>query len=389
MVRFAPFPGIRYSLAPDLSDVASPPYDVISAADRLALEERSPHNSVRLDYPRDEDGRDRYELAAERLATWLADGTLRRDGAPTLSIYRMSAPGPSGRLSVTTGVVGQIELEAPGVGGILPHEQTTAKDKADRLSLLRSCRANLSPIWGLSMTPGVASLIEPVGPAEQYAVDGDGVRHEIWTVDDPVRIATICAAISSSPVVVADGHHRFETALTYQAERDASDVGAGAIMALVVELSPDELQVRAIHRIVRSCSSPLEELLAIGCELEPVAILDQDTIDRLADLGAMAVITARGTWLARPRAGAFPPELQLDSERVAFLLRDAKADVQFHHDAVTVEAAVADGAAGGVLLRPATVAQIRVVAETRTRMPAKTTFFWPKPRTGLVMRPLD
>ena len=392
MVRFAPFTAIRYSQAPDVSCVVSPPYDVISDAGRLELEGRDPVNSVRLDYPRDEDGVNRYELAQQRLHQWLAKATLETDQVPTLSIYRMTAKDASGRVTVTTGIVGQLALEQPGIGGILPHEQTTAKDKADRLSLLRATRTNLSPIWALSMTEGLAQSYVPIGDPHHWAVDDEGVRHELWIVSDVQRIAAMCAAVNASDVVVADGHHRFETALAYQAERPGDDTGAASLMAYIVELAPEELEVRAIHRIVRALGKADDalQLFLAYCDLEPVDVVDTELAFALADLGAMVLITRAGAWLARPRPDAFPAELTLDSQRVAFMLQTSQPELQFHHDVQTVADAVATGGAvAGVLLRPATVAQIRIVAETHTRMPAKTTFFWPKPRTGMAMRPLD
>ena len=392
MVSFAPFQAIRYSAGPDLSALVSPPYDVISDDGRLELESKDRANSVRLDFPRDEGGEDRYVLARQRLQQWLLDATLTVDATPTLSIYRMTATDTAGRVTVTTGIIGQLALEQPGTGGILPHEQTTSKDKADRLSLIRATRANLSPIWGLSMSEGLAASYAPEGSPRHSAIDGEGVLHELWIVDDEQRIVALCAAVNASDVVVADGHHRFETAIAYRSERPADDVGAGALMAFIVELSPEELEVRAIHRIIRAltASEDVVTMFSRYCDLEPVDRVDTALAFGLAEHGAMALITPGGSWLARPREGEFPPALTLDSERVAHVLRDAGAEVQFHHDVDTVRDAVASGgAAAGVLLRPATVTQIRLVAEHRTRMPAKTTFFWPKPRTGMAFRPLD
>lgn len=392
MVRFAPFSAIRYSQSPDVSSVVSPPYDVISDAGRLALESRDRANSVRLDYPRDVDGGNRYELAQQRLHQWLVDATLEIDDVPTLSIYRMTANDTSGRVTVTTGIIGQLALEQPGIGGILPHEQTTAKDKADRLSLLRATRTNLSPIWGLSMTEGLAQSYVPIGAPHHWAVDDEGVRHELWIVRDKQRIAAMCAAVNANDVVVADGHHRFETALAYQAERPDDDIGAASLMAYIVELAPEELEVRAIHRIVRALGKADEvvQLFLQYCDLEPVGPVDTELAFALVDLHAMVLISPAGAWLARPRSDAFPAEFTLDSQRVAFMLQSSEPELEFHHDVQTVVRAVASGdAVAGVLLRPATVAQIRKVAETHTRMPAKTTFFWPKPRTGMAMRPLD
>ncbi len=401
---FSPFPALRYPRL-DLTPVAAPPYDVLTDADRLALESLDPVNSVRLDYPRDEDGRDRYALAADRLTAWLADGSLARDEQPSFTIVRMTATDAAGRRTATAGVIGALTLEPPATGGILPHEETTAKDKSDRLSLIRATRINTSPIWGLSMQAGLGALIEPAGPADATATDLDGVLHEVWRVDDPARVAAIAAAVGAAPVVIADGHHRFETALAYQAERPGDDGGAAAIMCLVVELAPDALTVRPIHRQVTALPAALADADALCAALAPwfdvTPVSGPDATSSasawsttLPAAGGLGILTPTGRRLAVPRADApyVPADLteDLDSRRLRAALDALGVEVRYLHDADAIAAAVADGSApAGVLLRPATVEQIRAVAERRTRMPAKTTFFWPKPRTGLLFRPLD
>jgi uncharacterized protein (DUF1015 family) len=411
MPTFSPFVALRYSVA-DLTNVVAPPYDVLTDADRLALEARDPANSVRIDYPRDEDGHDRYELAANRLSAWKAAATLVSDSTPTFTVLRMTAVDSAGQSSVTTGVIGALALEPPAIGDILPHEQTTAKDKTDRLSLIRSTRINTSPIWALSMTVGLGSLLAPTGEPDAFAIDDEGVRHETWVISDPARIAEIATKVGASPVVVADGHHRFETALAYQSERDQADagghlgvdVGASAIMCLVVELAPQELQVRAIHRQI--VSMPVE--LATPGSLR-AALTNWFAVDQLPSTDATAseiaaglvnadhlVFAERGsdgslvTAALRPRPDKFDVGITLDSQRSKIACEAIGIEVKYVHDADAIAAAVVAGdSPGGLLLRPATVGQIREVAETRSRMPAKTTFFWPKPRTGLLFRSLD
>jgi uncharacterized protein (DUF1015 family) len=389
--RLLPFSALRYQRVPDLTALVAPPYDVISADGRLELEDRHPANAVRLDFPRDEGQGDPYERAAIRLSGWLGGGVLQQDATPTLSIYRMTATDNAGRITVTTGILGALELEEPGTGDILPHEQTTTKDKADRLSLIRATRINTSPIWGLSMAEGVNQTYQPTGEPHHRAVDDEGVLHELWIISEPDRIAEICSRINTSPIVVADGHHRFETALTYQQERPADDLGAAAILTYIVELAPDQLVVRGIHRIVNTLSCGLIEALTQFFELTPADPADFTPAHAhdLPEMGALMVLTADGSWYAKPKDGAIPASLTLDSERVRHALESHDPNLTYHHDAETLARAVADGAAGAILLRPATVAQIRHVAETRTRMPAKTTFFWPKPRSGMLYRPLD
>ena len=400
MTQFHPFAAIRYvepGTPADYTSVVAPPYDVLSNADRLALETLDDRNSVRLDYPHGATDPAAYDGAARQLAAWLASGVLAADSAATFTVYRMTATDDAGQTRSTTGVVGGLGLEPPGVGDVLPHEETTSKDKADRLNLIRATRINTSPIWGLSMASGLGSRCAAIAdgmPASAQAIDSDGVRHEAWVVTDPSDIASIISIVSSAPVVIADGHHRFETALAYQAERHSAGDGPGhqdALMALVVELAEGELEVRGIHRIV-TLPEGLDPVVWLSnwfdaTRDEPV---DATIGSRLREAGSLALVTPRGTWLLRPRAGAFDERLTLDSQRVAAALAATPgATVRYHHDVATVVAAAQDETdTVGILLRPATVAQIRSVAEARVRMPAKTTFFWPKPRTGMLFRPV-
>lgn len=399
VTSFSPFIALRYRRSPDLDDLVAPPYDVISDAGRIALEERHPANAVRIDFPRDEvqakpDGLDRYTRVGRRLNSMIMGGVLAKETIPSLTLYRMTATDSSGRTSVTTGVLGALGLEEPGTGDILPHEETTSKDKADRLSLISASHINTSPIWGLSMAAGLNTLYQPIGPPHHRAVDEDGVLHEAWIISDVDRITKICDKVASAPVVIADGHHRYETGLAHQTALAKSGEpvgGANAILALVVELAEDQLDVRAIHRIVHSSAVGVLELFERHCDLTPIdpKLLDDALVEELGARGSMCVVTEAGAWLATPQSAGFPDSITLDSQRVKAIFAAEAHEISFHHSVKTVLDAVASGAAAGVLLRPATVEQIRLVAETRTRMPAKTTFFWPKPRTGMVFRILD
>lgn len=390
VTRFEPFRGWRYNLAEfvDISPVIAPPYDVLSNAQRDALKNRHRANSVRLDYPDGKSDPGAYTAARAELDAWIADNTLLLDQTPTLTVYRMTDLHTGRR---TTGVIGALGLEHPGVGDVLPHEETTSKDKADRLSLIRSTEINTSPIWVLSTAKGLGLLcarIADAAAATASGVDEANVRHECWVVSDPTALAEIAANVQSAPVVVADGHHRLETALTYETQRPE----ANAIMSFVVELSPEELEVRPIHRLVSAESTAqVESALARFFDIvDVVDVVDVGT-DVVASPDGPVLLRSDATRaILRPRSGAFDDTVDLDSQRVRIALSDvSSATTAFHHDIDTVRAAVASGEAqAGILLRPATVTQIRRVADTRTRMPPKSTFFYPKPRTGIVFRPV-
>ena len=387
MPRFEPFPGTRYAVDQvDLDQVIAPPYDVISPDELGALEGRSPYNAVRVEEPRG-----RYQDAATLFSQWLQESVLVHDPEPRFYGYRMSFPGEDGTPRTTEGVIGALGIETPGDGDVLPHEHTTPKAKSDRLDLLRATRVNLSPIWGLSMANGLGAALGLDDPPDHAATDDDGVRHELWAIGDVGRVTTIKALVESAPVVIADGHHRYETAHTYRNEQNASTEGPeGLVMTLVVELSPDQLEVRAIHRLLRGLPDGfrIEDALAPHFELSPVES-DADQLPQVA--GGPLLVTRDGRWVLE----ALPPtttaaQHDLDSSRLDVALAALPPhELTFQHGVREATAAVAAGdAQAAVLLRPATVEQITETGRSRTRMPPKTTFFWPKPRTGMVFRAL-
>lgn len=395
MARFEPFAGIRYDLdRNDLARVIAPPYDVIDEAQRAELVERDPHNAVRIDLPSEADGERRYEMANDDLSAWLSEGVLVTDDRPSFTVYRMTATDDAGVQRRTTGVIGALELSPPGTD-ILPHEHTTPKAKSDRLELLRSCRANLSAIWGLSLAKGLTELLPVDEPPLADLVDEDGVRHTIWRVDDPGACAAIGAAVSGQPIVVADGHHRYETSLAYKGEREIAegDAGAaGATMAYVVELVEDELTVHAIHRLLTGLPDDLDLVAALSPWFEDAGPppADEPITAAMATAGCLTLVLPDREVRLRPRPEALADARDLDSSRLDVGLAALPPhDVRFQHGVDNVRAAVASGAAqAGVLLRPATVAQIEATAHGGERMPPKTTFFHPKPKTGLVFRRL-
>ena len=394
MPRFEPFAGLRYRTATvTLDDVVAPPYDVISESDRVDLEARSPYNSVRVELPRDAPPLDRYQAAARLIDDWRSGGVLAADDRAALYAYRMRFTDEAGRERETVGVIGALGLEPIGAGGILPHERTMPKPKSDRLDLLRATRANLSPIWGLSLAAGLSRLIPPAASAVR-CTDDDDVDHELWPVTDPGAIAAIGASVGAAPVVVADGHHRLETALAYQQERRAAAAdrpgGYDLVMALMVELAPEQLSVRAIHRLIAGLPEGFDipGAFAEAFDLMATDPPDRSIGDRMLDSGSLALVTPSRTWLARPRPGTDVADEALDSARLDRALATFPAhDLTYQHGWDLAAGAVAHGDAQvAVLLRPAGIEQIAATGRGGARMPPKTTFFWPKPRTGLVFR---
>jgi uncharacterized protein (DUF1015 family) len=397
--RFEPFQGLRYrpEVAP-LAQVIAPPYDVISATERAHLAARHRANAVLVELPEADlsGGRDRYTVASDLFARWLAKGILVGDPGRSLYPYRMTDP--SGR--ATTGVIGALGLADPGQeSDILPHEQTLPKPKSDRLDLLRATRANLSPIWGLSMASGVTATFDPTDDdpvADVY--DDDGVRHQLWVLNDTDTVAAVGAAVATAPVVLADGHHRYETARAYQAERRQANGGVAGpydlVMALVVELSEDQLTVGAIHRTVSGLPEDFDlvDALAPWFDVVRAGAADDRTLGALAGSSSLTLVVGGQAYLLLAH-----PEVQeqegndLDSNLIATVLAALPPhEVMHRHSVAEAMEALRDGEGqAAFLLRPVTVKQIEEWANERRRMPPKTTFFSPKPRTGMVFRSLD
>lgn len=391
--RFEPFRALRYAPAQDLGAVAAPPYDVLSADDIDRLRALDVHNVVRVDLPLPESDPRRYEHAAELLREWEANGVLVRDDVDTFTMYRMRFRTEDGRDRETVGVIGALEVVDEGVGGVLPHERTTPKAKTDRLDLTRATEANLSPVWGLSLTAGLTDVLrapaEPVGTC----TDELGVVHTVERVSDPHRVEAIRAAVSTSPVLIADGHHRYAISRTYRDERRATD-GSGPwdlTLTYVGELVEDQLSIDAIHRLYAGIGfDALVDVLSRSFDVSPAGPIDASFAQAVVERGALCLVHPDGTgsWLtARP--GAFDGVRSLDGAWLEHALEDADVDVTYQHGVANVVDVVRRGdVTAGILIRPTSIEEIRRTADEGLLMPPKSTFFTPKLRTGLVIRPL-
>jgi uncharacterized protein (DUF1015 family) len=400
--RFEPFAGVRYDLdRVELDDVVAPPYDVIGPEEQSALEARSPYNVVRIDLPRDlGDGQDRYTVAGALLDAWLEAGVLRIDEEPGFYAYRMGYHDVDGNSRQIAGVLGALELVTPGEGDVLPHEETQSKVRDDRLRLLRACRADLSPVWGLSMAGGLSDLCAAApGAPVARCTDEEGVHHRLWRLTQPGVVEAVTATVGSAPVVIADGHHRYSVALAHRDEVRAAKGRVGGdedlLLALVCELGDSQAGVRPIHRLLTGLPPGFDVLAALEPFFEVVADAGPATTlpERMAEAGGLGLIVgADQTWLLLPRAGTAdsehgtPPDAALLDAALAAL---PDHTLGFEHSLDSVLAHVGSGkASAGVLLRPVDVHQIARTAVAGRRMPTKTTFFHPKPRTGMVFRRL-
>ncbi|MBI4884541.1 MAG: DUF1015 domain-containing protein [Actinobacteria bacterium] len=394
MPRFEPFAALRYAPGLPLDLVVAPPYDVLSDGDVLHLLHRHPRNIVAIDVPREADGPERYEAAGRRLAEWITDGTLVRDDEPSFTLYRMRFTDEAGEQRETVGVLGGLEVVDDGASGVLPHERTVPKAKTDRLDLTRATDTNLSPVWGLSLTAGLTELLREPGESMGTCIDDQGVVHSVERVSDTKRVAAISAAVGGNPVLIADGHHRYAISRTFRDEVRAhrgAESAAELTLAYVAELVENQLSIDAIHRLYHGLTvDSLLELLAESFELQEAGVVTPDFAVEVVRRGALCAVRPDGTgvWLT-PIARAFEGVRALDGAFLEHALRDHEISVTYQHGVQhVVEAAAGGEAIVGVIIRPTSIVEIRRTANERLLMPPKSTFFTPKLRTGLVLRPL-
>ena len=395
MPRFEPFHALRFTDNGNLGVYCAPPYDVLSDYDRQQLAAQSAHNIVHIDLPIADPPSDAYANASHLLQSWIKDGVLQRDDEPSLTLYRTSFTDETGKSRNIVGVIGSLEVVDEGAGGVLPHEQTTPKAKTDRLDLTRATDANLSPVWGLSTKIGLSALLSEPGEPVGSVVDAEGVIHSVERVVDKSRIESICAAVSSSPVVIADGHHRYAISRTFRdevrARTQSKDTGAELTLTYINELVEEQLSVAAIHRFYNGASADdLRRALTQFYTFEAATSVDDKTLQEMNKRGSLVFIDDRMSvsWMT-PKVGVFDSIRELDSARLEYALAGVDHTVGYQHGATEVQELVASGrATAAILIRPVSVDEIKRTANEGLLMPPKSTFFTPKLRTGLVMREL-
>jgi uncharacterized protein (DUF1015 family) len=430
-----PFRALRFdpAVAGDLSRLVAPPYDVIRPTLHAALLARSPHNAVRLDLPAvvtGEDPDERYRRAAHTLGAWRGDGTLRKDPKPAVYVHEQVYRVPGTSIERTQrGFFARLRIDSFGPSSaVLPHERTMTGPKEERYRLLRATSLNTSPVISLFSDPtgaaasAMASIV--AGPPASDVTDDDGVRHRLWVVPagGDGTAEALMAAAGAAPAVIADGHHRYETAVRYRDERrvgHAADVDPGYDFVLMLFLDAGgELTVLPTHRLVRGAAAA--GLARLHGGLEGLFDVEQSTPASLAARfgaaggmsggeGRFGLVTADGAWLLQAKRAAFAKLLPAGGEAVRALdvsLLGAALDALLGINAAAVaggerinyttsaEEAVAAVAAGGVidaafLLEPTPVASILAVAQAGDVMPQESTYFYPKALTGLLFNPQE
>jgi uncharacterized protein (DUF1015 family) len=391
VAEFIPFRGLRYdtSNAGPLSGLICPPYDVIDEKERERLYVRSPYNFVRIEFPKESPDDDKYARAARDLSDWIRREIFRRDADESFYLHEHAFE-VAGRRFVRRGIFGALRLYPQSEDVVLPHELTFPKAKADRLELLRATRANTSPVFGMFADDNglMRSLGEAAGtPAGETTIGTES--HRLERIDDATTTARIVAALRDQHVYIADGHHRYETALNYLSE--LSGVGPNAperyTLAFLCALDDPGLRIFATHRIVRGAEDALESAIARSFDVSEIdrgALGDIQPGIVLAQGGVFRALTLRPSvdLSALPDAWRTLP-VAIAEEFLVNPMREAGAEIAYEHD---TDRAIAAGTA--ILLRAVDPPTLQRVADAGERMPQKTTYFYPKVPAGLVVRTL-
>jgi uncharacterized protein (DUF1015 family) len=439
MSTIIPFHGTLYdaNVVGDVRQVVAPPYDIIDAAWQRALHDRHPQNIIRLELGLDQAGdgptNNRYSRAASTLHEWLRSGALKRDAQPTLYYHTIeytppySQPGAPTR--VLKGFLATVKLEALDSGHIYPHENTRAAAKTDRLNLLEACRSNFSPIWSLYSDPqnsvigGFEAAVKGA-PARIDFRDDDGFRQQLWAISDPAAVQQVVETMRSKPLFIADGHHRYETALNYQRlRRQQAGAPTGpqpydGVLMLLAALEDPGLTVLPTHRVLTTTLpsyAHMKSLLAGTFDLQEFpytsstqAAVREKFLDALKTNGRTVPVfglALKGqdryvTLTLKPAhrpAAQTSPRARLDVSLLQQLVvttlcpthREQEAILYTKDDHEALDWVAQGKGTGALLLNATKVSEVQAVATAGERMPHKSTYFFPKPLTGVVINVME
>jgi len=427
MAEVLPIRSLRYDLdtVGSLQDVVAPPYDVIDTALRAELLGRSPYNAVAIDLPKPygETGPqsagegDPYEGAARAIADWQQAGALTRDAEPAIWAMEQDYTGPDGASHTRHGILARVRVEDFSTGTILPHERTLPGPKQDRLELMRATRCNLSPIFSLSTIDPWPLVAPHVGSTPPFgeATDAGGAVTRIWRL--PAVNDEVTALLADAQLLIADGHHRYETAIAYRDEIGGEGDHNYTLMALT-GLDDPGLSIYPTHRLLSGFAADPERQRRLGEGLREIFEVEEVETGAIDPLGAEGV----GVFGLYDSHHKQAYRLQLRDTAIADLDRQLEGMPEAYRrlDAAILETLVLKGIAGlseddilakrgigyaksiedslrlidegaydvGFILRPIPVAQTKAICESDANMPPKSTYFFPKVLTGLVFNPL-
>ena len=419
MADVQPLNALHYNLAAvgSLADVTAPPYDVIDADQRAALLARSPFNVVEIDLPQAGEGSDPYTHATDTIEAWRLEGVLTPDREPALWALTQDYTAPDGSTHTRHAILARVRVEDYGPGRIRPHERTQPGPKQDRLDLTRATRHNLSPIFSLT-SADAWPLVEPATADAPWAevTDDDGTVHRVWRVADPEIHAAVAQELAGAELLIADGHHRYETARAYADEVGDEGPHRYTLMALT-GLDDPGLTVFPTHRLLSGLAEDAARQQGLGRGIRERFDVEEVPVERLAPgaedgLGVFGYIDShhrQGYRLrlkdprevdrvldGRPEAYRRLDTVILEKLVLGDLLGMSEEDVAAKRGigyAKSVEDSLAlldDGSHQvAFLLRPTPVEQVRAVAASGETMPPKSTYFFPKLLSGLVFNPLS
>jgi len=414
MADVQPLRALRYDLAKvgALQDVVAPPYDVIDPRQREELAARSPYNVVRIDLPEGEP--DPYAIAAATLERWRAEGAVVEDDGPALWTLTQDYTGPDGRKLTRHGVFARVRVEDYGPGRIRPHERTHPGPKEDRLRLTRATKANLSPIFSLYDDPShAADAVREAAQPFAVTTDDDGTVNRLGRVTDEAVIEGFQQALSSAELLIADGHHRYETARVYADEVGGEGPHRYVLMCLVA-LQDEGLTIFPTHRLIRDTTRQTQEALGTTLkelfEVEPIehsqlrppdgeGPLTMGYIDSFFKRGFRLTLKDQGS-ADEALAGMPEPYRHLDTAILEALV--LKGPLGLTEDDIAhlnglgysrtddeaLQLVLSGEYDAGFFLRSTPVQQVRDIAAAGVNMPPKSTYFFPKVPTGLLFNPL-
>ncbi|MBQ6569714.1 MAG: DUF1015 domain-containing protein [Clostridia bacterium] len=426
MAVVKPFRALRFNTekAGDIKTLVCPPYDIISEEQRLGYIERNPNNVIRLELPK---GEKPYEQAAELLEKWESEGILALEDKPAIYIYEEEFTA-YGQTKKVRGIICRVHLEEFEKGIVLPHEFTLSKAKQDRFNLMSTTNCNFSQIYSLYMddeknTAGKISALASVAPEIDFD-DGAGVIHRLWTITDPATLAALCSDFNDRKLYIADGHHRYETALNYRnhlLEQGKATPGDGShyVMMMLVDMQNDGLVVFPTHRMVRDLESfdaqalcekakqyfEVTKCVGVGSAEAALAKLYAENKKAFAmyaggDEYTLFVLRDHAV-MDKKLPDLSPASRQLDVAILHTLILEEFLGIDKENMAQqinltytkTFDEAIEKVRSGefqcSFILNPTRVTEIRDVAAADEKMPQKSTYFYPKLITGLVMNKLS
>lgn len=408
MTEIIPFKGLLYDpQKASLRDVTAPPYDVICQEEKEHLYNRSPYNIVRVDFgkefDKDDDRCNKYTRAVETLRQWTGSGILRYEEEPAFYLYEADYPDKTDKAGrkAMRGVFAAVRLVDLGKG-VYPHEATRKKAKTDRLNLLQSCCAHISPIFSLYNNPDrpLSHLLDGVmaGNAAHFSfTSDDGIHHRFWIIKDKEKISAIQEGINGRKIFIADGHHRYETSLEYKRQIEEAgirNINAGYTLMFLANIADGDITILPTHRLARELPGDALGLLRPYFDVRrlPAGMDIRQAIAGKRHTFGLYLGREEGGYELIYQGGPYRDQNEIDVIILHDLIFDSVYNIKEFAYGMDVDRIMGQVDAGefkaAFLLNPTQVSDVERVAGEGRRMPSKSTFFYPKIPTGLVITDL-